>query len=210
MNYLAHIYLAEDSEESILGNIMGDFVKGSIGDGYHPEIEKGIRTHRKVDVFTDSHEIFKASKKLISPGRRRFAGVIIDIAFDHLLSRNWPAYSDADLGAFIRKAYSVLDKRKAVLPEKFRLFLPRMMEEDWLGSYGTLEGTGVALDRISERLRRRFRRENTLSGAIDEVESNYAELEDNFNAFFPELISFVEELRIGERAEPRLSSFGSR
>jgi acyl carrier protein phosphodiesterase len=208
MNYLAHIYLAEESEESILGNVMGDFVKGSIGDDFHPEIEKGIRTHRKVDVFTDSHEIFKASKKLISPGRRRFAGVIIDMAFDHLLSKNWHAYSEADLGSFISKTYSLLERKKAMLPEKFRLSLPRMIEEDWLGSYGTLEGTGIALDRISERLRRRFRRENTLKGAIEEVESNYSELEHNFNAFFPELISFVEELRIAERAEPRLSSAG--
>ena len=88
MNYLAHIFLAGDSEESLLGNIMGDFVKGSIGDGFHPGIEEGIRTHRKVDVFTDSHEIFKASKKLMSPERRRFAGVIIDLGFDHLLAKN--------------------------------------------------------------------------------------------------------------------------
>ncbi len=107
MNYLAHIYLAGDSEESLLGNIMGDFVKGSIGDGFHPEIEKGIRTHRKVDVFTDSHEIFRASKKLMSPERRRFAGVIIDLAFDHLLSKNWASYSDTDLEGFIRKTYTL-------------------------------------------------------------------------------------------------------
>ena len=89
-----------------------------------------------------------------------------------------------------------------MLPERFRLFLPRMINEDWLGSYRTLEGTGKAIDRISERLRRRFHRENTLQGAIEEVESNYSELENNFNAFFPELISFVEDLRITEQADP--------
>ncbi len=205
MNYLAHIFLAGDSEESVLGNLMGDFVKGSIGNGFHPEIEKGIRTHRKVDVFTDSHEIFRASKKLMSPERRRFAGVIIDLAFDHLLSKNWASYSDDDLGNFIRDTYALLDRRKAMLPERFRLFLPRMIEEDWLGSYRTLEGTAIALDRISERLRRRFHRENKLRGAIEEVESNYKELDNNFNMFFPELISFVEDLKIAEQAEPRFS-----
>lgn len=205
MNYLAHIYLAGDSEESLLGNIMGDFVKGSIGNGFHPEIERGIRTHRRVDVFTDSHEIFKASKKLISPGRRRFAGVIIDITFDHFLSKNWASYSDTELKPFIRKTYELLKRSEAMLPEKFRLFLPTMIEEDWLGSYNTLEGTGTAIDRISERLSRRFQRENTLKGAIEEVESNYRELEDNFNAFFPELISFVEWLTISEHTGSRLS-----
>jgi acyl carrier protein phosphodiesterase len=206
MNYLAHIFLAGDSEESVLGNLMGDFVKGPIGNGFHQEIEKGLRTHRKVDVFTDSHEIFRASKKLMSPERRRFAGVIIDLAFDHLLSKNWASYSDIDLGSFIRETYVLLDRRKAILPERFRLFLPRMIEEDWLGSYRTLEGTGIALDRISERLRRRFHRENKLRGAIEEIESNYKELDNNFNMFFPELISFVEDLKIAEQAEPGFSS----
>lgn len=210
MNYLAHIYLAGDTEESLLGNIMGDFVKGPIDGGLHPEIERGIRTHRKVDAFTDSHEVYRASRRLISPERRRFSGIIMDLAFDHLLARNWAMYSDKDLGALIRETYDVLIRRRDLLPEKFRLSLPRMIEEDWLGSYQTLEGAGIAIDRISGRLRRRFGRENTLKGAIGEVERNYEELERNFNAFFPELISFVEDLRIGDGSHPRLSSAGSR
>ncbi|HVY56025.1 MAG TPA: ACP phosphodiesterase [Thermodesulfobacteriota bacterium] len=210
MNYLAHIYLAEDTEESLLGNIMGDFVKGPINGGFHPEIEKGIRTHRKVDAFTDTHEIYRASKKLISPERRRFSGIILDLAFDHLLARNWSFYSDGDLGAFIRSTYDVLTRRKDDLPEKFRTALPRMIEEDWLGSYRTMEGAGTAIDRISSRLKRRFGRENTLRGAIVEVERNYEELDRNFNAFFPELISFVESLRKEGEREPVLSSAGVR
>ena len=208
MNYLAHIYLAEDTEESLLGNIMGDFVKGPIGGGFHPEIIKGIRTHRKVDVFTDSHEIFRASRRLISPERRRFSGIIMDLAFDHLLAKNWASYSDRELGAFIQRTYEVLTRRNDLLPEKFRMALPRMIEEDWLGSYRTMEGAGTAIDRISGRLRRRFGRENTLTGAIEEVERNYEELERNFNAFFPELIAFVESLRAGDESQPRLSSAG--
>jgi acyl carrier protein phosphodiesterase len=204
MNYLAHIYLAEGSEESILGNMMGDFVKGALGNSYDPEIEKGIWTHRKIDVFTDSHEMFKASKKLMSPDRRRFAGIILDLAFDHFLAKNWPSYSDTDLDRFIQKTYELLKKHIPVLPERMRHSLPRMIEEDWLGSYCTLEGTGRAIDRISERLRRRFNRENTLSGAIAEVKTNYIELESNFNAFFPQLISYVEDLR---RKEPRETKF---
>ena len=202
MNYLAHLYLAEDSEKSILGNILGDFVKGPIGNDYDPAIVKGIWTHRKVDVFTDSHEIFRESKRLISPSRRRFAGIIVDLVFDHFLAKNWASYSELDLDRFIRETYELLNRNMEILPEKFRLFLPRMINEDWLGSYRMIDGTGKAIDRISERLRRRFNRGNSLLGAIDEVESNYNELEDNFNAFFPELVSFVEDLRITERSEP--------
>ena len=210
MNYLAHIYLAGDTEESLLGNIMGDFVKGPIDGGFHPEIEKGIRTHRKVDAFTDSHEIYRASRKLISPERRRFSGIIMDLAFDHFLTRNWSSYSDKDLGTLIIETYDVLIRRKDVLPEKFHQNLPRMIEEDWLGSYRTMEGAGIAIDRISGRLRRRFGRENTLMGAIEEVEKNYEVIEGNFNEFFPELISFVEDLATGDELQPRLSSAGRR
>ena len=206
MNFLAHIFLAEDTEESLLGNIMGDFVKGPISGGFHPEIEKGIRTHRKVDAFTDSHDIYRASRKLISPERRRYSGIIMDLAFDHLLARNWSSYSDKELGALIRRTYDVLKRRKDVLPEKFRMALPRMIEEDWLGSYRTMEGVGTAIDRISIRLKRRSGRENTLTGGIEEVELNYEELNRNFNAFFPDLIIFVENLRKEYDSQPPLYS----
>lgn len=36
------------------------------------------------DWFTDSHEIFGASRRLISGPRRRYAGVIIDVLYDHI------------------------------------------------------------------------------------------------------------------------------
>lgn len=195
MNYLAHIYLAEDTDESVLGNLLGDFVKGPIGNSYSPEIVKGIQTHRKVDVFTDSHERFLASKKLISPRRRRFAGIIVDLAFDHFLARNWSSYSREDLSEFIRNTYDLLKRHQAILPERLQLFLPRMIDEDWLGSYRELEGVGRTIDRISGRLRRRFKRENTMTGSLEEIEINYGELERNFNEFFPELVSYVGELR---------------
>jgi len=195
MNYLAHIYLAEESDESVIGNLLGDFVKGPVGDEFTPGIAKGIITHRKVDVFTDSHEKFLASKKLISPERRRFAGIIIDLTFDHFLSKNWSEYSSSELPLFIKETYELLARNRSILPEKLQAFLPRMIEEDWLGSYSELEGIGETMDRISRRLHRRFQRENTLAGAVEEVESNYSELERNFSSFFPEVISFVEDLR---------------
>ena len=78
MNYLAHLLLAEDTEESLLGNFLGDFVKGNIGTRYSPAIARGILLHRKVDAFTDTHPITKSSRCLFSRQRRRYAGIIID------------------------------------------------------------------------------------------------------------------------------------
>lgn len=191
MNYLAHLYLAEDSPESILGNLLGDFVKGRLDRTYSPEIIRGIITHRKVDSFTDSHKLVLLSKRLISPRRRRFAGIIVDVSFDHFLARYWADYSSVELGFFTRRVYDLLKLYRDTLPEGLRSSIPRMSDEDWLGSYSRIEGVGAVLDRIS----RRFKRENGLKGSVEELESNYSALEDNFRAFFPELIAFVEDFR---------------
>lgn len=191
MNYLAHLFLAEDSADSILGNFMGDFVKGQLAGGYSSGIIRGIITHRKVDSFTDSHERVLSSKRLISPGRRRFAGIIVDVGFDHFLARNWSDYSSSELNVFIKKAYDLLERYRNILPEKLRTVIPRIIGEDWLGSYRNIDAVGVVLNKISKRLKR----ENNLAGAVEELVSNYEVLEENFRAFFPELIVYVENCR---------------
>jgi len=196
MNYLAHLYLAEDTDESRIGNLLGDFVKGPVADSpYSPGIRKGIKTHRKVDVFTDSHKKFLESKKLISPERRRFAGVILDLTFDHFLAKNWRSYSDSELGSFTQGVYEMLRENSSILPVKLVSFLPRMIHEDWLGSYEKLEGVSLVIERLSKRLERKFNRQNTLQGAIREIEGNYRELEQNFEEFFPDVIKYVDNYR---------------
>jgi acyl carrier protein phosphodiesterase len=191
MNYLAHLYLAEDSADSIIGNLLGDFVKGRLDDRYGEEIVKGITTHRKVDSFTDSHELVLMSRRLISPERRRFSGIIVDLGFDHFLARNWSEYSSVDLGVFTKKIYDLLKDHENLLSDGLKSVVPRMAEEDWLGSYKEIEGIGKALDRIS----RRFKRENNLTGAVEELVKNYKKLEENFRAFFPQLTSYVYNYR---------------
>lgn len=195
VNYLAHMYLAGDSEESIVGNMLGDFVKGSIGGEFPPGVAEGIRTHRKVDAFTDSHEMVVRSKRLVSPERRRFSGIIVDLAFDHILAVNWGDYSALPLEDFVEKTYGVLAANTYLMSPRPRKILEVMIEEDWLGSYRELEGIGRALDRIAIRLERKFGRGSSLAGAAEEAARNYGALEENFRAFFPELISFVGNLR---------------
>jgi acyl carrier protein phosphodiesterase len=194
MNYLAHLYLSEDSEESIFGSIVADFVKGPLVDQYPRGILTAINTHRKVDAFTDAHEMVLNSRKLFSSKRRRFAGIIIDVVFDHFLAKNWSAYSKMELDTFISKSYSILKTYRKLLPGDLKFAVPKMIEEDWLGSYRYLDAIGVTLDRISKRMERRFNRGNNMHGAIEEVKSSYDELEANFESFFPQLISYVESL----------------
>ncbi len=191
MNYLAHLFLAEDSADSIVGNFLGDFVKGPLDHGYSSEIIKGIITHRKVDSFTDSHERVLSSKKLITQSRRRFAGIIVDVSFDHFLAKNWSDYSNLELNVFIRRVYDLLEQYKDILPEKLQSVIPKIIGEDWLGSYRNIDAVGIALNKISRRLKR----DNSLAGAVEELISNYKVLEENFRVFFPDLIAFVEGYR---------------
>ena len=191
MNYLAHLYLAEKTEESILGNFLGDFVKGRLNDQYSHEILKGIVTHRKIDAYTDSHERVKNCKNLISTKRRRWAGVITDILFDHYLSCNWSNYSEENLDEFIDYSYSVLLKNVDIVPDNAKKIIPSLIKNNWLEKYRTVDGISLVFDRMSKRVKV----ENTLKGSEEELVQNYDNLKENFEIFFPQLVDYVEEVR---------------
>lgn len=189
MNYLAHAFLSEkNNDESVIGNLLGDFVKGNPDHHYSGDILKWIKIHRKIDYFTDAHSMFRSSKRLISHNRRRFSGIIIDICFDHFLAKNWRQFSDEELPVFVQRVYAILESNKLMLPERLKTILPRLISEDWFTSYKSLDGVGSVLNRMSKRLKR----ENTLAGSVDEIIYNYEQLESNFFSFFPELIGFVK------------------
>jgi len=185
MNYLAHMLLSDDTPRSMLGNFMGDFVKGSVEGKFQQEIVDGIMHHRRIDHFTDSHVIVSSSKKLISEARRRFSGIIIDVLYDHFLTRNWNRYSETRLDDFIELVYKNLHNQRGGIPPLAELCIEKMVREDWLSSYGSLEGIDKTFKRISKRLRR----ENNLKSAVLELEKNYDVMNAHFLRFFPQLIN---------------------
>lgn len=190
MNYLSHLFLADDSEESKIGNLLGDFVKGKLIDEYSPEITRGIKIHRKIDFFTDTNETVKKTKKLISPERRKYSGVIVDIFFDHFLTQKWDSYSDKDFDLFIEDTYKILLKYLDIYPPNAKVLIPRIVQKDWLRKYGDFDGLSLVFDRMSQRVKR----ENPLKGSEQELRDNYSEIEKNFNIFLPEVVKFVEEI----------------
>jgi len=187
MNFLAHLFLDSSSDDTLLGSLLGDFVKGDIEGRFSTEISDSILLHRKIDSFADSHMVTRKSRNRISTLRGRFAGIIVDVCYDHFLSRHWLHFSTIDLKSFVDRVYAVLIKNRSLLPERLRRILPFMISQNWLGSYIHLEKVGYALDRIAGRLSRggQFKR------AVTEIEANYEVLEIDFFAFFPDLIAFV-------------------
>ncbi|WP_426104054.1 ACP phosphodiesterase [Massilia sp. TSP1-1-2] len=192
MNYLAHIYLARHSDDAMLGALLGDFVKPHGGERFSAEIEAEIVTHRKVDSFTDSHPIVLDAKALFEGAHRRYAGILLDVFYDHLLATHWARYADVALPVFIARFYAALARRADTLPANLARAAPYMIEQDWLGSYLRFEGVETAVCRISTRLSKNG---HLLREGLADLQANYAQLETGFHAFFPELIAFAESRR---------------
>ncbi|MDY6901993.1 MAG: ACP phosphodiesterase [Cyanobacteriota bacterium] len=186
MNYLAHLFLSDGTPESLIGNLLGDFVKGSIENIYPLKIIEGIHLHRKIDSFTDSHPIFRSSKRLIGLDRRRFSGIMIDVFYDHFLAKNWSNYSSIAIDDFTHHVYQVLQENKKILPERLKNILPDMISHDWLASYREIS----TIDRAINGLSRRIKRNNNLFGGVEELFLNYQQLQTDFSMFFPELIDY--------------------
>ncbi|MEX2302031.1 MAG: ACP phosphodiesterase [Bryobacterales bacterium] len=191
MNYLAHLFLAGDNPAYLVGHMLGDFVKLREIAAYRPEIQIGIRMHQRVDAFSDSHTVFAASRRRFQPPYRRYAGILVDLAYDHFLATQWDNYSPGvSLPQFTQRAYAVLQAQEAILPGRLQRMLPHMVEGDWLCSYQDLDNVARALRGISRRLRR----ENPLDDALGALQENYTGLNRDFQLFFPRLVEFAAQL----------------
>jgi acyl carrier protein phosphodiesterase len=189
MNYLAHLFLADPTPESLIGNLLGDFLKGVDKEQYSIAIQQGILLHRKVDAYTDSHPIVRKAKQLVSVARRRFSGILIDIFYDHFLAKNWEIYSSVTLNDFSQKVYAVLLQHQMILPDRLRVAVPQMIQQDWLNKYQYMSGIELTLDCMAHRVRNKG---YVLAGGIEELRASYQELDWSFQAFFPELIEYVK------------------
>jgi acyl carrier protein phosphodiesterase len=191
MNYLAHLFLAQRNAHSLAGNLMGDFIRDVDISKLPQAVARGIDNHKAVDRFTDNHPVLKSLKTGFSR-RRRFAGIIIDVVFDHFLIIHWDKYCDDSRQDYIVYCYDNLLAMKHIMPQRMLQRVQWMVQNDLLNSYARLDGVADALNGIS--LRMRF--DNHLRGAIEEVVSHYEALEKGFLEFFRELCHYVAELNI--------------
>lgn len=193
MNFLAHLYLARHSDDAMLGALLGDFVGTAELDRYNAEVQREILLHRRIDSFTDRHPAILAAKNHFPEGRRRYAGILLDVYFDHLIARDWPRYHAVDLDRFTRRFYGVL-LAQPELPERLRRILPSFVQNDWLGSYRDRDNIDHAVRRIATRLSRNG---DKLVQCIPLLREHEGEVEERFEAFFPELVDYVSGLRAG-------------
>ncbi len=188
MNYLAHLHLGGPAPEQLLGSLYGDFVKGPLAGRFSAPMEAGIRLHRQIDAFTDSHPLVLRAIGRFPAQRRRYAGIIVDVFFDHCLALHWADYSRQPLAAFTDHVYQAL-AAEAELPGRLAAMAPHMIAEDWLGSYRDFQ----IIERVLQGISRRLSKPEGLAGGFEEVQALYAPLTEDFRAFYPVVQGFARD-----------------
>lgn len=186
MNYLAHLHLGGQRPGQLLGSLYGDFVKGRLQGQFAPEVEAAIQLHRRIDTYTDSHPLVSAALSRFSLTRRRYAGIVIDVFFDHCLARDWAEYADRPLQQFTADVYRVL-AAEPQLPGRLAQIAPYMAADDWLGSYRDFQ----VLEQVLRGIARRLSQPEELTAAMGELERLYRPLSEDFRDFYPQLQSFA-------------------
>lgn len=183
MNWLAHLLLSEPTPRFRLGNLLPDLVAVNELQGLPEEFQRGIACHRRIDAFTDAHPVVRRSKARIDPSFRRYAGVLVDIFYDHVLAREWADHSSQPIEQLLAEFYASLDEIRPELSASMLVGLDRMRAGNWLGSYAEISGIERALTRLSRRLKRPV----ALGAAAAMLERDYAWFRADFAEFFPEL-----------------------
>lgn len=199
MNYLAHLHLGGQRPAQLLGSLYGDFVKGLLPGRFPAELEASIRLHRSIDSFTDSHPLILRALARFPSEQRRYAGIMLDVFFDHCLARDWHLHADVPLDAFTRRVYDVL-LAEPELPERLAFVAPRMAAQDWLGSYRDFE----VLEQVLAGISRRLSRPERLAGGMQQLRALYQPLSADFAEFYPVLRAYAQAALAG-RDKP---SFG--
>jgi acyl carrier protein phosphodiesterase len=189
VNFLAHAYLSFGDPKVLVGNFIGDFVRGDIDHNYDKDIVVGIKLHWSIDKFTDSHPVVKEAQAILRPEYGRYSMVITDMYFDYFLGRYWKNYHHIPLDQFAEDVYNTIDEYSDTLPEKFLQTFGYMKYYNWLAGYGELDGIRRAMTGMAKRARFNSKME-TAHVFLDE---HHEYLKVHFGDFFEDLVSFSKK-----------------
>ncbi|MCA8830448.1 acyl carrier protein phosphodiesterase [Hymenobacter pini] len=199
MNFLAHLLLSGSPTnphyaDVVVGNFAAEAVRGRAGLLAYPEpVQRGIRLHRFIDSFTDQHPaVRRTTARLREAGLGKWAGVVSDVGFDHLLARDFAQYHPEEpLPQFAQRQYQLLHQRRHELPERLQHMLHYMRQHDWLTGYARPEGLHRALLGLS----RRVPAAGVLATGAAAFLAELLAYEADFAEFWPELRGAVEEMQ---------------
>ena len=185
MNYLAHLYLTkEQPDEVAVGNFMADSIKGRKAMlEYSNPVQRGIQMHRQIDSFADSHPLFRRGTKRLHKNYGKFAPIIMDIYYDHILACHWGRYASDSLPDFAQSQYQLMRQYKPQLTEAAARWLHIMTRDSLLESYASEAG----IDSVLQRMDKRTGGVSGMRTAINELRLHKAAYTEEFFAFFDEM-----------------------
>jgi acyl carrier protein phosphodiesterase len=191
MNFLAHALLAGDDPALIVGGVVGDWIKGGLPGALPDDLARGVALHRAIDTHAETHPAFNRSRARVSAPRRRYAGVLVDVFYDHLLARHWADLHPQPLQVFCAGVYRLIEERMHELPAAAHPALRMMAREDWLSSYTEIEEIADVLARMS----RRARQPNPLASGELEFIADVEGYTRDFHAWLDDTRTFCVQWR---------------
>ena len=189
LNHLAHCFLSFGNEDLLVGNFIGDFVKGNDWQNYPLAVQQGILLHRTIDSFTDNHPATNQSVVRVRPFGRRYSAPVTDVLYDYLLAIHWQQFSDQDFDVFAQKTYQSLQNRAVEMPLPLRDWIPKMMEDQFLHRYTTQEG----MRKVMQRFSRRLPVEIDTQAVLDYFFEHITDFSADFLAFFPDMVAQAKD-----------------
>ena len=209
MNYLAHFHLASSHGHVLAGALLGDFIKGNLaehhqhrGGSFSTDWINSIHFHRQIDTFTDSHPLVIQARQRFESPYRRYAGIIVDLVFDHCLVQQWQGFADQSLASFEQTCYQQLALDEPLFPERAAALSQHLRNHQLLSGYGHLP----TIDRALAGVSRRLSKANPLDNCLPAIEEHQANLKKDFLEFYPLLntacASFPTALVIAAQSDP--------
>lgn len=186
MNFLAHLHLAKLADSSLLGNLMADFVRGSLQSQWSEAVVAGIAMHRRVDALTDGLPEVREARQLFRDITRRVAPITLDVIWDHFLALHWDRlHPTQTLPDFAAAAEHEIVPQLAGTPHGFIELNAVMWRERWFEHYAD----PLRLAHVLNGMAHRRPKLAALRDSYQDFVDHYQQLEPLFFQFYPRLMA---------------------
>ena len=192
MNYLGHLVLSGSDEKILLGNFLGDHVSNKTLHLYNSTIQRGIKLHREIDLFTDSHPISRELRAILFDQYRHQSRVILDLFYDHFLATDFRDFQGVSLSDYVIKASDILQKQLHLMPESAKHYFMAMQKYGWLKGYASLDGIRLVLNQMSRR-----KNMDLMGPSVEALEKHYPYFRAQTHAFLHDAIARFVVKKIG-------------
>lgn len=197
MNHLAHAVLAGDEPGVVVGSLLGDFWRGALDPRWNEAIARGVRLHRRTDVVTDAHPEVAALRRRFDPTLRRYAGILLDVWFDHVLARDFVRYAGEDAAPRLARIYASLELLPEPAPPAYALFVARTLRHRTLSRYED----PAWIEQVYEAISLRLAHANPVAHAYDAVAALDGPITRGFARLWPELVELAARARSDARGQ---------